>query len=158
MKKIIFVILFLLVFSTLSSYALDTGLFEMRNKIVVESKQLKSLLLESKDMVLMSSMWDSCVMTMTQLDAYFYMVGIFNSVKNPGDQTINFLVNWLKIIKSTSDLNIKSLDASTQIVEGRTKTYKEKLKKDFIELNKNIDAELGRVTLLKKVVKPVKKL
>lgn len=157
MKKNILVILFLLVFSTISSYALDTGLFEMRNKIVVESKQLKSLLLESKDMVLMSSMWDSCVMTMTQLDAYFYMVGIFNSVKNPSEQTINFLLNWLKIIKSTSELNIRSLDASTQVIEGRTKTHKEKLKKNFAELNKNIDAELERVTTLRKIAKPVKK-
>ncbi len=155
MKKIIFVIFFLLM-SFRAGFALDTGLFEMRNKIVVESKQLKALLLESKDMVLMSSMWDSCIMTMTQLDAYFYMVGIFNSVENPTDATVNFLVNWLNIIKSTSELNIKSLNSVTQTLEPKTKVYKEKLKSDFSELNKSIDSELGRVSVLKKISAPSK--
>lgn len=156
MKKSILIILVLLIFLSVSSYALETGLFEIRNKISAESKQLKALLLESKDVVLMSSMWDSCVMTMTQLDAYFYMVGIFNSVKSPKEDTIDYLTNWLKIIKSTSELNIKSLNSVTEILEPKTKVYKEKLKSDFSELNKRIDSELSRVSVLEDAARLIK--
>lgn len=156
MNKNIFVILALVMFISVSSYAAETGLFETRSKISADSKQIKSLLLKSRDMVLMSSMWDSCLMTMTQLDAYFYMVGIFNSVKNPGEETINYLINWLKIIRSTSELNIKSLNAETKTLEPKTEVYKERLKTDFGELNKNIDSELSRIFILKKATKPSK--
>lgn len=158
MKKKILILLVLLMFFSVSSYALENGLFEMRNKISAESKQIKVLLLESKDIVLMSSMWDSCIMTMTQLDAYFYMVGIFNAVKiedSKGEVT-NYLTNWLKIIKDTSQLNIKSLNAVTSVLEPKTKACKEKLKKVFTELDKVIDVELSRVSSLKRTVKPAK--
>jgi hypothetical protein len=127
----------------------------MRNKISAESKQIKTLLLESKDMVLMNSMWDSCVITMTQLDAYFYMVGIFNTIKKEdlkGD-TINYLTNWLNIIKDTNELNIKSLNTAIQILEPKTKVYKERLKSYFSELNKKIDSELVKISLLRKSLK-----
>ncbi len=158
MKKKILILLILLLFFSVSSYALENGLFEMRNKISTESKQIKALLLKSKDMVLISSMWDSCIMTMTQLDAYFYMVGIFNTVKIEDSQedVTNYLTNWLKIIKDTSQLNIKSLNAVTQTLEPKTKVYKERLKKVFTELDKVIDVELGRVSLLKRAAKPGK--
>ncbi len=158
MKKSIFIVLAMFVFFSVNSYASESGLFEMRDKISADSKQIKPLLLESKDMVLMSSMWDSCVMTMTQLDAYFYMAGIFNSVKNPNEATVNYLINWLKIIKSTVELNIKSLAVETKTLEPKTKVYKEKLKSDFGELIKQIDSELSRVSLLKKAEKPGKAL
>ncbi|MDD5466097.1 MAG: hypothetical protein PHP73_07170 [Candidatus Omnitrophica bacterium] len=153
MKKKISILLILFIFFSVRSYALENGLFEMRNKISLESKQIKALFLQSKDIVLMSSMWDSSVMTMMQLDAYFYMVGIFNSVKIPNEDAVNYLINWLKIIKSTSELNIKSLDAVTQTLEPKTKVCKERLRSDFSELNKNIDSELSRVSVLKKATK-----
>ena len=155
MKKNIFIILALLIFFNVNSYALETTLLDMRNKISAESRQIKALLLESKDIVLMSSMWDSCVLTMTQLDAYFFMVGIFNTIKK-GDlkeDTVNYLTNWLNIIKNTNELNIKSLNTVTQILEPKTKVYKERLKNYFSELNKKIDSELGKISLLKKSLK-----
>lgn len=153
MKKKILILSALLVFFSVNGYALENDLLEMRSKISAESKQIKTLFLKSKDTVLMSSMWDSSVMAMAQLDAYFYMVGIFNSVKSPDEATVNYLINWLKIIRSTSELNIKSLDAATQILEPKTKVYKERLRGDFGELVKKIDSELKRVSMLKKAAK-----
>lgn len=153
MKKKNLILLALLMFFSVNSYALENSLLEMRNKISLESKQIKALFRESKDIVLMSSMWDSSVMTMMQLDAYFYMIGIFNSVKIPNEDAANYLINWLKIIKSTTELNIKSLDAVAETLEPKTKVYKERLKNDFSELNKNIDSELNRIFMLEKAVK-----
>ena len=108
MKKIISLILLLVVFLTFSAYALETTLFEMRNKIFAESKEIKALLTESKDIVLMSSMWDSCVMALTQLDAYFSMVGIFNTIKKGdiSEDSVNYLIGWLSQTKKTNELNI----------------------------------------------------
>ncbi|MDD5466055.1 MAG: hypothetical protein PHP73_06950 [Candidatus Omnitrophica bacterium] len=156
MKKKISILLILLIFFSVSGYASQDRLPEMRNKISSESKEIKASFLKSRDIVLMSSMWDSCVMTMTQLDAYFYMVGIFDSVKSPDEDTVNYLINWLKIIKSTSELNIRGLDSATQILEPKTKIYKERLEADFSELNKSIDSELSRVSMLKEALKPGK--
>ena len=155
MKKIIFIILIFIIFLSFSVYALDTTLLDMRNKIFEESKVIKSLLVDSKDIILMNSMWDSCVMTMTQLDAYFSMIGIFNTIKKEDlkEDAINYLTSWLDGIKKTNELNIKSLDAVSVTLEPKTKAHILKLKDYFGKLNNQINAELDKISLLKKSLK-----
>jgi len=123
----------------------------MRNRIFVKSQEIKALLANSKDVVLLNSMWDSCIMTITQLDAYFYMIGIFNTIKKEDltDASVNYLINWLNEIKKTNELNIKSLNLVTKTLEPRARVHKEKLTSYFSELNKQINNELSRIPALK---------
>ena len=155
MKKIIFLTLTFIIFLSFSVYALDTTLLDMRNKIFEESKDLKSLLESSKDVILVSSMWDSCIIAMSQSDAYFNMLGIFNTIKKEDlkEDAVNYLTSWLDGIKKVNELNIKSLDAVTLTLEPKTKTHILKLKDYFGKLNNQIDAELAKISLLKKSLK-----
>lgn len=155
MKKIIFIILTFIIFLSFSLYALDTSLLDTRNKIFEESKELKSLLVSSKDVVLINSMWDSCIIAMSQLDAYFSMLGIFNTIKKEDlkEDVINYLTSWLDGIKKTNELNIKSLDAVTFTLEPKTKAYILKLKDYFAKLNNQINTELDKISVLKKSLK-----
>jgi hypothetical protein len=154
MKKIliVFITTFLL---AESAYALDTTLLDMRRKIFRESKNIKSELSKTKDVVLMSSMWDSCIMTMSQIDAYFYMLQIFNTIKKEdlSEDAIKSLSDWLNEIKRTASLNIKSLKNVSQAQDSRTKVYIKILTKHFIELNKRIDAELAKISILRNSLK-----
>ncbi|MCM8797552.1 MAG: hypothetical protein NC923_06750 [Candidatus Omnitrophica bacterium] len=155
MKKKIFFTLFFVVFFSVNVFAFDTTLFDIRNAIFEESKAMKSLLKNSKDIILMNSMWDSCVMTMAQLDAYFTMLGIFNTIKkeNLKEEAIGYLANWLEGVKRTNELNIKSLDSVTLVLEEETKKRILKLKDYFEKLNNQINAELDKLSILKKSLK-----
>lgn len=155
MRKIIFIILTFVIFSSFSVYALDTTLLDMRNQIFKESKELKSLLVNSKDIILVNTMWDSCIIAMTQLDAYFSMVGIFNTIKKEDvkEDAINYLASWLEEIKKTNELNIRSLNAVTLTLEPKIKAHIVKLKDYFGKLNNQINAELDKISLLKKSLK-----
>jgi hypothetical protein len=152
MKKIIFIILTLVILSSFKAYAFDNRFLQMRNKIFEESKEIKLLLVKSKDLILLNSMWDSSIMTLTQLDAYFSMVGIFNTVKKEkvNQAAIDYLSNWLNGIKKTNELNVKGLNALTQIFEAKTKVHVEKLKGYYGELNNQINTELEKISYLKK--------
>jgi hypothetical protein len=155
MKKVSVIILVLFIFSGLNAYAADNPVVGMRNKIFEEAKQIKSLLAQTQDIVLVNSMWDSCIMTVSQLDAYFSLVGIFNTIKkdNITESAINYLVDWLKQIKMTAELNIKSLDAITNPLEAKTKAQMDTLKRNFTELNSRIDKELGKHSILLRSLK-----
>ena len=151
MKKII-IILTLIMLLASQAYALETTLVTMRSKIFEESKAIKSLLTKSKDIILLSTLWDSCIMTMTQLDAYFSLVGLFNTIKkeNTTEAAVVYLADWLREIKKTNDLNIIGLSAIKQAIDPNTIVYMEKLKGYFGDLNKRIDAELEKIAILKK--------
>ncbi len=152
MKRIMIMLILVSLLSS-QAYALDTGLINMRAKIFEESKAIKPLLTKSKDIILLSSLWDSCVIAMSQLDAYFSLVGIFNTIKKEDatDTAVNYLMDWLREIKKTNDVNIIGLSALTQAIEPNTVVHMEKLRGYFKDLNKQIDAELERVSALKKV-------
>lgn len=137
------------------SYALDTALIDMRNKIFAESNTLKPLLKDSKDTVLISSMWDSCLIATMQLDAYFSMIGIFNTIKelDLDAEVFTYLANWLNVIKENDRLNIKVLDSITEISDLRTKVSLQRLRGYFEELNVRIDAELTKLSMLKETLK-----
>jgi hypothetical protein len=142
----------MLVFGILGckAYALDTTLLEMRNEVFEESKKIKPLLADSKDIVLVNSMWDSCIITMTQLDAYFTILSVFNTIKNEDltKEAINYLVLWLNQIKSTNELNIKSLNAITQKIEPDTEVHMAVLKVYYKKLNEQIVSELDKISLV----------
>lgn len=151
MKKL-FLIILLNVFLISNANALGSELLNMRNKLSEDSRQIKAQLLESRNIILMSSMWDSCVLTMTQLEAYFFMIAIVNTIETEDmkGNTVEYMINWLNIIKNTNDLNLKSLDMVIQTLEPKTQVCKERLKKDFGELKKLIDAELAKLIVMKR--------
>lgn len=152
MKKIIVAMTVIMFFSCFTAYPLGTTLLDLRNNIFAESKQVQSLLSGSKDAGLVVSMWDSCIIAVTQLNAYFYMLGIFDKITKNAltDEPLDYLSAWLTEIKKTSDMNLKSLDSYKQPLEEKTKIEKEKLKEYFVELNRQIDVELKKIGTIKK--------
>jgi len=152
MKKLTGIILALLIATSLNSFASDIPLMDMRNKIFEESKVMKKKLANSKDIILLNSMWDSCVIAINQLDAYFSLVGIFNTIKkeNLTEASVGYLISWLNQTKQTNELNIKSLNSLASTLEARTKLYKTKLTNIFTELNSHITKELERLSLLQR--------
>jgi hypothetical protein len=155
MKKKIFIVLMLFIFSNLSAYAMDAKIIELRNKFFEESKQIKSLLGNSKDVVLLTGMVDACLLTVSQIDAYTYMMGIFNTIKDTGinEEAFKYLTEWLVLMRSTSSLNIKSFDAVVNPVEPSTKPHMAILRDYFANLNKKIDSELSRFVRIKSLLK-----
>ena len=153
MKKTLLIIFALIAGLGLNAHAqaTATGLMDVRNKLLKESQEIKALLLDTKDMILVSSMVDSCILTTSQLDAYFSQLGIFNTIKKDDvtPAAINFLEQWLNGIKSTNDLNIKSLNAVTQNIQAKTKLHLERLTGYFTDLNTQIDQELAQLAALK---------
>lgn len=138
------------------AYALeDTPLIDMRNKIFQESKMLKSVTLDSKDIILLNSLRNTCITTATQLDAYFSMIAIFNTIKKEArtQEAMDYLVNWLELIKKTNSVNISTLKAINETLEPKTKLYTEKLKSYFIELESQVKTEINKVSLIKKSIK-----
>ncbi len=154
MKKTTLLVLALVVGLSANACAQSTGLMEMRNKLLTESQQIKALFQDTKDVILVSSMVDSCVLTASQLDAYFSQLGIFNTIKKDEvtPAAINFLEQWLKGIKGTNDLNIKSLNAFTvdaSSKQAKTKLHLERLTGYFAELNTQVDQELAQLAALR---------
>jgi len=155
-KLILFFIIFCI---TLSAYTQKIApLLEMRNRFFEESNNIKSLLSTSKDPGIIINLWNSCMTTVLQLNAYFYMLNIFDSVKSGtlNDDPTMYLSMWLKEIKNVNQLNIKNLENSIKnITDSNTKTYIDRLKVYYLELNKKIDEELVKLGALKQTL-PIK--
>ena len=155
MKRLFFSALIVFIFLSSSVYAIDTRLLDLRNRILNESDELRVLLPNSKDAVILVSMFDSCLIAASQIDAYFHMLGIFESIKEKDltDVAFDFILSWLNEIKNTNNLNIKNLSASTQTNVPTTQVHVEKLKGYFIEFNNRIKTEIDTVSMLKKTFK-----
>lgn len=155
MKKTICIILALVIFLMPNVYAFDSTLFAMRNKIFYQSKNIKELLTKTNDPILVSSMFDSCIVALTQLDAYFIMLGIFNTIKRKDINKVstNYLIRWLDTIQKTNGLNIKSLSATPKTIEVKTKVYVERLKAEFRKLNTQIDNEKEKISALNRTIR-----
>lgn len=159
MKKAIFVLLALALLFGSYAYALDNSFVDIRSKIFEEAKEIKALLTTSKDAILLSSMWDSCLMAIRELDAYFHMLGIFNTIKKQdlSEDAVIFLARWLSEIKAGSELNIRILTESAYPTESQVAIHIARLKNYFGELNKKIDSELNIISLLKESIKRKKR-
>lgn len=159
MKKIVFIAAVFILWISFDVYGLNNSFLDIRNKIFEESQEIKSLLPNSKDAILLSSVWDTCLIAMSQLDAYFHMLGIFNTIKEKdlSREAAAELSQWLSEIKRSSELNIKILNESARPVEASTKDHIEKIKSYFGGLNLKIDAELGKISSLDKSIKRKKR-
>lgn len=154
MRKIVSVIMAILVLFSFTAYAAENPtLIEYRSKIFDESRAIKLLLSSTKrDMVFLSSMWDACIASMTQLDAYFGMVGVFNTIKKDEvtDRAVSYLIDWLNVIKSANEISIKNLEAiSSRQLEDKTKSRLGRLVKYYTGLDKRLDTELTGLAALK---------
>ena len=154
MRKTVLIVFALVVGLSLNAHAQATGLMDIRNKLLTESQQVKALLKDTKDVILVSSMVDSCILTIAQLDGYFSQLGIFNTIKKDNVTTtaIGFLEQWLNSVKNTNDLNIKSLNEVTQNIQAKTKLHLERMTGYFTDLNTQIDQELAQLAALKKTL------
>ena len=150
MKKTLFIILALLCVWSCSAQALETTLIDVRNEIFKNAQEMKAYFATTRDPILLNSMWDSSVMAISQLDAYFSMLGIFNTIKkeNLEDSSINYLVSWLNQLKGTTELNIKSLEGIKSTADARSKVFALKLKNTFNGLKARITKELQTVKQL----------
>lgn len=150
MKKIIFLALSLVFAWSFTARALETTLVDVRGEILKNAQEMKKYSSTSRDPVLLNSMWDSSVMAISQLDAYFSMLGIFNTIKkgNLEKTTFSYLMNWLNQLEKTTELNIKSLEAIKSTTDARSKVFALKLKGIFSNLKERIANELQIVTQL----------
>ena len=155
MRKVLFITLAAIFTFQSNVHAVDFPIFDLRNRVFEESKQIKALLGDSKDAMLLLSMFDSCLITMQQLDAYFYMLGIFEAVKkeNPTNEAIDYLVAWLNSVKNTNAINLKTLNSISIPTEQATKEHMAKLKAEFLELSMRLDAELNKLSVIRKALK-----
>ncbi|HNX81799.1 MAG TPA: hypothetical protein PKL77_06595 [Candidatus Omnitrophota bacterium] len=140
--------------------AVEFKVFDMRNRLFEESKEIKTLIAKSKDSVVLMGMFDSCMLSMAQLDAYFSMLGIFYSVKDTeGTLTaLNFLSSWINEMSRTNAVVLTSFDSSQIAVEKKTQEHLAKLKSYYVQFNTLLDGELKKVTVIKlSVAKSVQK-
>ena len=151
MKKIIFLALSLLLVVSFTAQALETTLVDLRNELFKNAQEMKTYFKTSRDPILLNSIWDSSIMAVSQLDAYFTMLGIFNTIKkeNFEDTQFSYLISWLNQLKETTELNIKSLSAIKSTTDARSKVFTIKLKDSFKNLKTRIINELQTVTQLR---------
>jgi hypothetical protein len=133
----------------------NNQLLDMRNKFFDESKDIKALLSGSKNAVLLNNMWDACIVTMTQLDAYFFMMGIFDAINKDkwNEEAVTYLELWLTKIKSTDEVNLKSLKSFPPDLEAGVIRHAQKMEGYFTDLNGMIDESLSTISKLKVSVK-----
>ena len=156
MKKTFYLITILIVLLYSNAYAMDNNqLLDMRNKFFDESKDIKALLIGSKNAVLLNNMWDACIVTMTQLDAYFFMMGIFDAINKDkwNEEAVTYLELWLTKIKSTDEVNLKSLKSFPPDLEAGVIRHAQKMEGYFTDLNGMIDESLSTISKLKVSVK-----
>jgi hypothetical protein len=156
MKKKAIVIAVALILLSVNAYAANVSILDMRQTIFDEAKAIKAEMGTTRDVVLISTLWDSCVVTMSQLDAYFSMLGIFNTIKkeNLSEDAVNYLIDWLQRIKDMNTSNIKSLGDIAIEVEAKTKLHMQKVADYFLELNKRLDQEVIKLSLIKDSLNP----
>lgn len=155
MKKSIFMAFCLAAVLSFNAHALESSVLEVRDRIFEEVSLMQPLLKGSPDIVLMSSMVDSCLIAKMQIDAYLIMISIFNNVK--GDEPIaksaDSIMSWLNVMKKTNDLNMKSLTSKKGPFEPTTELHMKKLNGYFAELNFKLQQEFNKITEIKKALK-----
>jgi succinylarginine dihydrolase len=100
----------------------------------------------------MNSMWDASIATLMQLDAYFSMLGMFNTIKKEDvtKDAVKYLSDWLTTVKSTNSMNVQNLGAiSAKAVQIDTQVHANNMSNFYKELNKRIDNEMVGLDALK---------
>jgi hypothetical protein len=132
-------------------YAFESQLRDIRGKVKNELLEIRALM-PKNDPILVSSIYDSCLIAMNQLDAYFNMLAIFNTIdeKAVKAEAVDALTVWLDYIKKMDTININALRDTTKALTPETKACMEKVKALFEELSKEIDSELAKVGIIKR--------
>lgn len=158
MRKYKLLILLMLLLINIFAYAIDFPIFDLRNRIYEEAKRIKQLLPTSSDGVILLSIVDSCHIVIQQLDAYFYMLGIFESIDkdNIAYAAVDNIQAWLNQIKATNAISLKSLNSFTDIKDQATKEHIAKVKAFFLELNLRLEQESNKLTVIKRAI-PLKR-
>lgn len=152
MKRIILIILMLNILC-FNCYAVDFAIFNLRNQIFSESKEIKSLISDSENPIVISSIWDTCTLIISEIDAYFSMLAIFNSVKKEVQTRAgtDYLLDWLRGVKKTNELNIRNIDnIELNTISVAERKLIDKIKDLFVQLQTVISEEISKVTIVKK--------
>ncbi|MFH0731463.1 MAG: hypothetical protein V2A72_00890 [Candidatus Omnitrophota bacterium] len=161
MKKMLAaVIIISAIFASSNIYAVDSDLAKMYTKVYETAKEIKPLMKVSKDILLLSSLWDSCIITMTQLEAYSSILGVFNMIKEQdlNEAAIDYPEKWLNKIKTNNELNIESLKKfSKQAIESTSEIYIEVLSTYYVALNEAIAQDLNKFRVIRKAAVKRKK-
>ena len=155
LRKTFVIMMGIAVFMHINAWGMEFKVFGFRNKIFEDTKAIRTLISTSKDGPVLIGVLNSSIITMTQLDAYFFMLGIFESKKTEevSSASLDFLTAWLNEIKKSNELQLKSLTPMPEPTEPRTKAHLEKLKSDYIGLNEQLDNELNKVSFIRKSLK-----
>lgn len=155
MKRRIACVAVLVLLMCTQVYAANPTLLDMRTKLLKESADIKSLLVKSTDAVLVSSLWDACVLTMTQLDAYFSLMGMFTTIRKDAQvqSAVDYMIGWVREIKRSNDLNIKSMSTILEGLEAATAKKLDVLKTYYRELNSQLASEERKLNSLKAALK-----
>lgn len=143
------------------TYAFDADLLDLRNKLFEESKSIQFRMSDSPDAAIMLTLWDSAVLTITRMNAYFYMLGIFDAVKDQDmtDAALSYLVSWLQETKRANFMNISNLNGCPpeSLHDPGTGKYIDQIKKYYTSLDSYLDKELAKMSVLKQAGKLGKK-
>ena len=158
-KRILIVICLLALTLVKPAAAIESKMFNLRGALFDQSKVIQKAIPTSKDIFILNTLFNTCILTISQVDAYFSMMDIFNSVRKDDltASNVQTLTRWLSELKYANDMNLKSLGSFSVPVDPATTEYIGKLKSIYTELNKMVDAELNKVSILKKSIKPSKK-
>ena len=152
MKRIL--CLMMIFMATIGSVAQGADLKELlvlRANLQEESKTLKSILADTKDILYINTLWDSCAMSTMQIDAYFVMIGIYEAapVKYRRQEGADYMMKWLTAVKNTHELNVKTLAGMTGLNDPRSNDHILKLKTMYESLLLIIDGETDKLMVLK---------
>ena len=142
-KKIIAAVVIVFMVSGFVDFAFGDSLVQLRSEVSSEGARIKRDFKGSQDIIFLSSMWDACMITGVQLDAYFSMVGVVGTIKEAEltAVSVEYLIEWLNRIKENDLICIKNLTGLTD-AEPKTKNHIKRLTKYYEKLNTQIDMEL----------------
>jgi len=122
-----------------------------RSWFLEETQNLKKIMPRSRDAILINDLWYSCLMTITQIDAYYMMMAIYDTIPKDKvtEDAAGFIISWLTSIRNINDLNIKTLNAMDDPVDLKTTKHVDQMKVGYEKLNGLIEVEIDKLTVVK---------
>jgi len=157
-KRVAFISLAITLVLSFASYSTadESRIYELRNQLFAQSKELKAILPHTKDQYVVLTLFNSAVISINHIDAYFVMMGLFNAIRREdlNKETVGYLFNWLQEMKKANELNMRSLREFNTPVEKETLKNINKMKTIFGELDLILNKDIVRIGELLRVVKP----
>ena len=154
-KTFVVVIAAYLFLGVQAAYCADVRINQLRGRIFDASGQIKSALSGSQDVIIVTVMFDSCMLALSQIDGYYSLLTLLDTIKEKDltPRSLDTVTSWINEIKRTNNANITSLQAMNQPFDPGTKRYVELLKGIFADLNSGLDVELNKLVVLRKRIK-----